>query len=86
MTNFPQSHSSTVCSVTCEWKVKIIFVCRIQSEAVFSLKIAHDKVHIMCEDLWFAEKDDVRVVDVSEVLQVKDISSKTLYIPRHGLK
>ena len=40
----------------------------------------------MCEDLWFAEKDDVRVVDVSEVLQVKDISSKTLYIPRHGLK
>ena len=64
----------------------IILVSSIQGVTVFTLEIAHDMLNIMGEDLGLTEEDEVRMVDLSEMFQVKYVSVQAFYIPRHCKK
>ena len=62
----------------------VILVSSIQRKVLFSLEVAHDLLNIMGEDLGLTEEDEVRMVDLSEVLQVEDISVQAFHIPSQG--
>ena len=72
-TGLPTHHCSTIGSVLDKGQLFVIF------------EISHDLFNIMNEDLGLTEEDEVRLVDLSEVLQIIDVSAQSFYISSHGI-
>ena len=84
-TGLPTHHCSTIGSVLDKGQLLVIFVSSIQWVVVFTFEISHDLFNIMNEDLGLTEEDEVRLVDLSEVLQIIDVSAQSFYISSHGI-
>ena len=80
--SLPETHSTSISSVFDKRSLLVKLILRIQVEIVIIIKVFLQVITIMAENIGFTQKYEVSRCHRNKVLQVENILSQTLNIPR----